>query len=69
MATEHYTFNYKTFEPGDFVGPTSKRCPLDPGRYKVVKFVKPLIPYETDGIVFVEGKKTGISAEYLAKVA
>lgn len=57
------TFNY--FEPGTYVTPTSRRCVLEPGTiHKVIECHEPLFPGE-DAIVFVEGKRTGLSTEYL----
>ena len=64
-ASETYIFEWKVFEPGDRVSPTSTRCVLPPGVYIVEEFHNPLIPFELDGTVFVEGHRTGVSAEYL----
>lgn len=63
------TVKYKVFEVGELVKPTSSRCVLPPGVYVVTKFIPPPIPYALDGTVFVEGKKYGVSAEYLTSVA
>lgn len=65
IRQESYTFKWKEFLPGELVSPTSSRCPLEPGVYKVTAFTPPFIPFEQDGIVFVEGYIYGISAEYL----
>jgi len=65
MREELYTFKWKEFLPGEMVSPTSTRCSLEPGVYKVVAFTPPFVPFEQDGIVFVEGHIYGISAEYL----
>ena len=62
------TITYKEFEVGELVKPSSPRCVLPQGVYRVTKFLAPMVPHETDGIVFVEGRSTGISAEYLMPV-
>ena len=62
-----FEVQYKVFDVGEKVTPTSPRCPLDPGVYTVTKCHKPL--YEGDEtVVFVEGHATGVSGEYLTSV-
>lgn len=59
-----FTWRYKVFEVGERVRPTSPRCPLDPGVYTVSKYVRPLF-YDDTPVVFVEGRDTGLTVEYL----
>lgn len=61
------TVRYREFEPGDHVTPSSIRSALDLGTvYTVTSFHHPLVESgETSGIVFVEGRKHGVDAEYL----
>jgi len=62
-----YEVQYKVFDIGERVTPTSPRCPLDPGIYTVTKYHGPR--HEGDEVVvFVEGHKTGVSGEYLTSV-
>ena len=63
-----YLVRYKVFTPGEVVRPTSRRCPLDEGEYVVTRYVPPLSPGD-DPIVFVEGHRTGVEAEYLISVS
>ncbi len=63
-----YLVRYKVFTPGEVVRPTSRRCPLDEGEYVVTRYVPPLSPGD-DPIVFVEGRRTGVEAEYLTSVS
>lgn len=63
-----YLVRYKVFTPGEVVRPTSRRCPLDEGEYVVTRFVPPLSPGD-EPIVFVEGRRTGVEAEYLTSVS
>ena len=65
IEEENYTFEYRVFEVGDLVCSSSRRCPLKPGAYVVTRFIKPCVPMETHGTVFVEEHRYGISAEYL----
>ena len=62
-----YEVQYKVFDIGERVTPTSPRCPLDPGIYTVTEYHRPR--HEGDEVVvFVEGHKTGVSGEYLTSV-
>lgn len=63
-----YLVRYKVFTPGEVVRPTYRRCPLDEGEYVVSRYVPPLSPGD-DPIVFVEGRRTGVEAEYLTSVS
>lgn len=58
----------KVFAVDDIVQPTSHRCPLPPGEYRVIEFIEPIVPFELFGTVFVEGHKFGVGAEYLIVV-
>jgi hypothetical protein len=58
---------YKMFEPGERIRPTSSRCPLDPGEYVVASCVAPISPCD-DSTVFVEGYQWGVGTEYLESV-
>ena len=58
---------YKMFEPGERIRPTSSRCPLDPGEYVVTSCVAPISPGD-DSTVFVEGQQWGVGTEYLESV-
>lgn len=64
--TFEYTYNY--FAPGTLVRPTSPRCSLEDGMaYKVTRCIEPM--YAGDKcVIFVEGRKTGVSTEYLTEV-
>ncbi len=67
--TETIEITYKVFESGEVVTPGSDRCILESGRHYIVDhFVHPSLPFDLDGTVFVEGRKTGVSAEYLIPV-
>jgi len=62
---------YDVYESGELVKPSSPRCPLEPGSYRVTKCIEPVCAW-THGLpdtefctVFVEGHNYGISAEYL----
>lgn len=63
-----YIVEFQVFAVGDIVRPTSPRCPLPMGEYRVVGFIEPIIPYELSGVVFVEGHEFGVDAEYLTVV-
>lgn len=69
MRREAITFRveYKMFEPGERIRPTSSRCPLDPGEYVVTSCVAPISPGD-DSTVFVEGHQWGVGTEYLESV-
>lgn len=59
-----FTYTVKVFDVGEVGTPTSARCPLKMGqKYKVTECIVPRTP--GDCIVFVEGRSTGVSAEYL----
>lgn len=58
---------YKMFEPGERIRPTSSRCPLHPGEYVVTGCVPPISPGD-DSIVFVGGHRSGLGTEYLESV-
>lgn len=59
---------YKTFDVGEEVTATSPRCVLPSGEVHVVtECVAPFFAGE-ESIVFVEGRPTGFSAEYLKSV-
>lgn len=62
-----WTETYKEFEVGEKVKPNSNRCPLAFGVYTVTEFFPPLHPGDSS-IVFVEGRLTGVSTEYLEGV-
>jgi hypothetical protein len=66
MQIEAITFRveYKMFEPGERIRPTSSRCPLDSGEYVVTRCRAPISPGD-DSIVFVEGRQRGVETEYL----
>ena len=65
--TTTWTEEYKVFDNGEKVKPTSPRCPLPPGVYVVTKCHKPMYAGD-EVIVFVEGHDTGFSGEYLTAV-
>jgi hypothetical protein len=69
MRREAFTVRveYKMFEPGERIRPTSSRCPLDPGEYVVTSCVAPIAPGD-DSTVFVEGRQWGVGTEYLESV-
>jgi hypothetical protein len=69
MRREAKTFRveYKMFDPGERIRPTSSRCPLDPGEYVVTSCVAPISPGD-DSTVFVEGQQWGVGTEYLESV-
>jgi hypothetical protein len=69
MRREAITFRieYKMFEPGERIRPTSSRCPLGPGEYVVTSCVAPISPGD-DSTVFVEGHQWGVGTEYLESV-
>ena len=70
MRTEKYTFEveYRMFDVGEQVTPTSPRSPLEMGKvYTVTRCVAPFRPLD-DSVVFVEGRETGVSADYLTTV-
>ena len=56
---------FKVFEVGDRVMPASSRSVLPPGIWTVSSFHETVIPHETVGTVFVEGRRYGYSAEHL----
>ena len=64
METVTHTETFKVFDVGELVSPTSGRCPLDPGVYVVTQYHRPLFPGDQP-TVFVAGRTTGLSAEYL----
>lgn len=66
--TKDFTIEYNYFEPGTLVTPTSNRCPLEYGKtFKITMCREPMWPGD-DCVVFVRGRTTGISSEYLKKV-
>lgn len=62
-----FEIEYNEFEVGEMVKPTSNRCPLEPGVYKVTKFIPPMT-HEDSAVVFVEGHEYGIETTYLRSV-
>ena len=62
-----WTEKYKMFEVGERIVPTSRRCSLNPGIYVVTKCVAPICAGD-ESVVFVEGRDTGISTEYVTAV-
>jgi hypothetical protein len=68
QRTKTFTVTYNYFEPGDLVTPTSTRCPLDPGVYKVEMCFKPAYPGD-ECIVHIEGHQYGVSSEYLREAS
>ena len=63
-----YTQTYKEFEVGEKVRATSNRCPLLMDRvYTVTEFSPPRYPGD-GGVIFVEGRLTGLSTEYVEAV-
>lgn len=65
--TKVFEVEYKYFEPGTMVKPTSNRCSLSEGIYEIISCTEPL--YASDeAICFVKGHKYGISTEYLEEV-
>mgnify|MGYP001608485199 CR=1 FL=1 len=55
---------YKEFDIGEWVIPSSTRCSLTPGRYKVIGFKPPL--YLGDpGWVTIEGRESPVAITYL----
>lgn len=66
-----YTSEHHPYESGDTVMVTSPHCPLDdPDKeYKVTAFNPPrCISDDQAGILFVEGRKKGLSAQYVTLV-
>lgn len=59
---------YKWFEVGEEVMPCSPRCSLEMGKVYIVKGCHEPRYSGDDAFVFVEGKDTGVSAEYLMPV-
>lgn len=60
-----WTEKYKIFDVGERVIATSPRCSLAPGWiYVVTKYIPPTCPGDHP-VVFVEGRETGINAEYV----
>ena len=69
IKSETITVTWRAFEPGDLVVPSSPRSVLEQGKvYKVSYFLDPCLPYDTLGVVFVEGHKYGLNPEYLKLV-
>lgn len=66
MRIEARTFRveYKMFDVGERIRPTSSRCPLEPGEYVVTSCVAPSSPGD-DSTVFVEGEPWGVGTDYL----
>jgi hypothetical protein len=64
---ETFVVEYKMFDVGEKIKPTSNRCPLEEGVYTVVECHAPRFPGD-DSVVFVEGRATGVSTEYLTNV-
>lgn len=62
-----FTVDCFEFRPGDVVERTSGRSSLPEGRFIVTRFVPPS-EYNENGILFVEGEKYGIDAEYVKLV-
>lgn len=62
-----FEVEYNYFEPGTLVRPTSPRCPLYTGIYKVTKMYEP-IDVTDEAICFVDGHSYGISTVYLEEV-
>ena len=66
-VTETVEIAYKLFDVGEMVVANSARCGLEMGReYEVTECIPPLIPYETDSIIFVVGLDHGIDTEYVS---
>jgi len=66
-VTETVEITYKLFDIGEMVVANSVRCGLEMGReYEVTECIPPLIPYETDSIIFVTGLDHGIDTEYVS---
>ncbi len=62
------TYSYITYEPGDEVVSTSPRCPLKQDRvYKVTRFYPPPDGLQ-HGVVYLEGERYGVVAEYIRQV-
>jgi hypothetical protein len=59
-----WTEEFRIFEEGDKVKPSSRRCVLDDGVYEVVSCHIPQYPGD-EVIVFVKGHECGVSGEYL----
>jgi len=59
-----HTETYKMFDVGVLVSPTSNRSPLESGKYRVTSCTPPRFPGDSSTI-FVEGRLTGLSTEYL----
>ena len=68
IKSETITFEWKAYEPGDRVKPSSPKCSLPPGIYTVRKFYDPSLPFECDGTVILEGRKFGFNASHLTLV-
>jgi hypothetical protein len=64
-----FTSEYLYFEPGTLVTPTSHRSSLEYGKtYTVTECHEPRFAGDPS-IVFVLGKNTGVSCEYLKEVS
>lgn len=63
-------FEYIEYRPGDIVTPTSTKSSLEMGtNYKVDKFFAPYFEEgDLHGMVWVEGRRYGVSCEYLKLV-
>jgi hypothetical protein len=65
IETKTFEVKYKRFEVGERVKSGSPRCPLAPGQvYVVTRWLGPLTSDDI-AIIYVEGRVTGISAEYV----
>lgn len=62
--TKTYTVEYNSYNVGDFITSTSRRCSLERGEiYKVTACSEPKYAGD-DCVVFVEGREHGLSTEY-----
>lgn len=68
IRTVTYTEEYKWFEAGELITPTSNRTPLEMGRvYTVIKCSAPKFAGDSS-VVWVEGRIQGIETNYLNPV-
>ena len=64
MEQKTFTVEYRMFDVGERVRPSSPRCPLRSGIYVVSRCLAPMFAGE-EATVFVEGREHGVSAQYL----
>jgi hypothetical protein len=62
-----YETTYFEFEPGEKIIATSPRSPLEQGKVYTVREFHPPRIYGDEPIIFLEGRRTGITSEYVTK--